>query len=139
MQWSDIPKNPSDKMLRQFGLLCLFFFGGIAIYGFFTESSFKWSVIFSLIAFLSGLAAIAKPVSIKYFFIGWMILAFPIGYVVSKILLLSVFLLVFMPVSLIFRLIGRDALVLRKKTPQTATYWLPKTQPTDPSRYLRQY
>ncbi|MFM7315814.1 MAG: SxtJ family membrane protein [Isosphaeraceae bacterium] len=139
MQWSDIPKKPTDKMLRQFGLLCLVFFGGIAIYGLYSESNNQGSVAFALIAFLSGLAAILKPSLLKYIFIGWMILAFPIGFVVSKILLLSIFLLVFMPVSLIFRLIGRDALALRRKSAQTDTYWLPKQQPADPSRYLRQY
>ena len=34
MQWSEIPKNPSERMLRQFGGLCVLFFGGLAIYFF---------------------------------------------------------------------------------------------------------
>lgn len=139
MQWSDIPKNPADKMLRQFGVLCFLFFGGFSIYHISIRPNFYLSLVFAIIAILAGLAAIVKPVTLKYIFIGWMILAFPIGFIVSKIILLSVFLLVFMPVSLIFRLIGRDALALRRKSTQSSTYWLPKQQPADPSRYLRQY
>lgn len=139
MQWSDIPKNPSEKMLRQFGGLCLVFFGALAIYGFATRSNPGFSAMFALTAILAGLAATLNPKLLKYIFIGWMIIVFPIGFVVSKIILLSVFLLVFMPVTLIFRLIGRDALTLRRHTAQNATYWLPKQQPDDPSRYLRQY
>lgn len=139
MQWSDIPKNPSKRMLRQFGGLCVVFFGGLALYGAVSKGHVTGPLCLGLIAFLAGLLAVTRPALLKGIFIGWMILAFPIGFVVSKLILLSVFLLVFTPVSLIFRVIGRDALILKKRTGTQATYWLPKVQPTDPGRYLKQY
>ena len=139
MQWSDIPKNPSEKMLRQFGGLCFLFFGAISLYGFWHKSSPTLPLLLMAVAILTGLCGIIKPSLLKYIFIGWMILAFPIGFVVSKIILLSVFLFVFTPVSIVFRLIGRDALALRKSPDPNGSYWRAKTQPTDSTRYLKQY
>lgn len=139
MQWSDIPRNPTKQMLRQFGWLCVIFFGGLAAYGAISKGRVTGPAVLGTIAFLAGILAVARPQLLRIVFVGWMILVFPIGFVISKLLLLSVFLLVFTPVSLVFRLIGRDALILRKRAAKNETYWLPKTQPTDPSRYLKQY
>ena len=139
MQWSDIPRNPEARMLRQFGGLCVLFFGGLALYGAFAKGNVTGPAIFGAIAAAAGVAALVQPMALKWVFIGWMILAFPIGFVISKIILGTVFLLVFTPVALVFRLIGRDALGLKRKPAGAATYWQPKSQPADPRRYLKQY
>jgi hypothetical protein len=139
MKWSDIPRDPTRRMLRQFGGLCVLFFGGLAAYGAIFEGNTTGPAIFGTIAAVAGLAAIVEPMLLKWVFIGWMILAFPIGFVISQIILVSVFLLVFTPVALTFRLIGRDALGLKRKPAGAQTYWQPKSQPADPRRYLKQY
>lgn len=139
MQWSDIPRNPSARMLRQFGGLCVLFFGGLAAYGALVKGNSTGPVLFALIAAIAGTLAVIRPSLLKGVFIGWMILAFPIGFIVSKIILLTVFIVIFTPVALVFRLIGRDALILKKRSGNTDSYWLPKSQPSDPSRYLKQY
>ena len=64
-----------------------------------------------------------------------MIAAFPIGWTVSKIVLGAVFLLVFTPVALVFRLTGRDALQLRRGSGRS--YWTGKPAPSVES-YFRQ-
>jgi Saxitoxin biosynthesis operon protein SxtJ len=71
-------------------------------------------------------------------FVGWMIAAFPIGWLVSKVLTAALFFTVFTPIALIFRLLGRDALMLRRD-PDRPTYWTPKPPTTDPRRYLREF
>ena len=45
-----------------------------------------------------------------------MIAAFPIGWTISRLMLAALFYLVFTPMALVFRLMGRDALHLRRGT-----------------------
>ena len=139
MKWSDIPRNPTDRMLRQFGGLCFLFFGGLAVYGAVVKGNFTGPVCLGVAAILTGILGLTKPRLLAVLFVGWMILVFPIGFVVSRLILLTVFLVVFTPVALVFRLSCRDALALKKRTGPNATYWMPKSQPTDPARYLKQY
>jgi hypothetical protein len=64
--------------------------------------------------------------------------AFPLGWLVSQLVLAILFYGVFTPLALVFRLIGRDALALKKPSGE-ATFWRPKPTPSDPRRYFRQY
>ena len=43
-------------------------------------------------------------------YVGWMILAFPIGWTISQVILVVMFFGLFTPIGLIFRLLGRDPL-----------------------------
>lgn len=139
MKWSDIPRNPTDRMLRQFGGLCFLFFGGLSLFGALVKGNVTGPVFLGLVAIVAGILGLTKPRLLAGLFVGWMILVFPIGFVVSRLILLTVFLVVFTPVAIVFRLIGRDALVLKKRTGTNSTYWMPKSQPSDPARYLKQY
>jgi hypothetical protein len=85
-----------------------------------------------------GPLGLAWPRAIKPIFIGWMALVYPIGWVVSHVILGILFYGMFTPVALIFRIIKRDALGL-KPQPQGATYWLPKPNAPDKAKYLRQF
>ena len=67
-----------------------------------------------------------------------MLAAAPIGMVVGEIAMLLIFLGVFLPISLIFRLIKRDALRL-KVDKNATTYWQPKSEPKQVSSYYRRY
>lgn len=62
----------------------------------------------------------------------------PIGMVVSRIALALVYYLVFTPVALVFKLIGRDALA-RRFDRNAKTYWEPYQPDRGPERYLRQF
>ncbi|MFT5127475.1 MAG: hypothetical protein ACI8W8_001078 [Rhodothermales bacterium] len=68
----------------------------------------------------------------------WMSITTPIFLLVQTLALSLVFYLVFTPVGLFFRLIGRDSL-RRKFEPEQTSYWLPHTAPSDRKRYFRQY
>jgi hypothetical protein len=67
-----------------------------------------------------------------------MILAFPIGWTVSNLVLVLVFFGLFTPVALVFRLLGRDALQ-RRFQPEQDTYWTARPETTEPVRYFRQF
>jgi hypothetical protein len=69
---------------------------------------------------------------------GAMVVAFPIGFVVSQVLLSVLFFVVFLGVGLFLRARRWDAM-LRQPKPSGASYWETKSQPAAADRYLRQY
>jgi hypothetical protein len=54
----------------------------------------------------------------------------------AEVILLSVYLFVFVPMGIVFRLLRRDALRLQKAA--TDTYWQKKSQPRNAASYFRQ-
>jgi hypothetical protein len=136
MKFSDIPRDPDDKTLRQFAGIWLLFFGFIACYSWYRGTE-TWPFIWLGVACLVGLPGLIFPKPLKWIFVTWMILAFPIGWTISHVLLFLVFCLVFTPLGLLLRLFGHDPLLLRK--PDAESYWTKKTQQQDPRRYLKQF
>jgi hypothetical protein len=63
--------------------------------------------------------------------------AFPIGWTMSRVMLGAVFYVVFTPVAMVFRAMGRDALRLRRPA-ETTTYWTAH-RGADVEEYLRQF
>jgi len=124
-------------MLRQFAVLGLVFFGGLAVWRTWHGQSGDWTIAIAIAAVLIGGAGLIAPAVLRPIYMGWMILAFPIGWTVSRIALALMFFLMFTGVAVVFRLIGRDALRLRR--PKGDTYWVPKSTPHAGEEYLRQY
>jgi hypothetical protein len=137
MQWSDVIKPPPDRMLRQFAGLSLVIFGGIAAWRWYSGVVDGWTMGWAAAALLIGGIGLVAPRAIRPIYQGWMVVAFPIGWTVSKVVLGAMLYLVFTPVALAFRLLGRDALKLRPK--QAASYWEPKATAKSGEEYLRQF
>lgn len=135
MQWSDIPRNPTARTLRQFAGLCVLFGGGWAAARWWQGDETAAAVLGALCLAAAVLGAVA-PMLLRPVFVGWMVLVFPIGWVVSRVTLLALFLVVLTPVALWFRVSGRDLLRLRR--PAGHSYWTPKPQPPDVDSYFRQ-
>jgi hypothetical protein len=129
--------HPSDKKLREYSLICL---AGFGIFGLIATFKFHNETL----AIILGVAAIGLPICgllspkwVKPVYLGMSLLAFPIGFVISNLILLIMFLFVFTPISLLFKLIGRDALKLKKT--DVRSYW--KVYPArekEPSSYFHQ-
>ena len=66
------------------------------------------------------------------------VVAFPIGFVISHVLMAAIFYLVLTPIGLCFRLVGRDALG-RKLEPNRASYWHDRGPNRDLSAYFKLY
>lgn len=139
--------NPPPRTLRSFGIICLVGFPLLALMAWYrvmalallSESAAPTvALVLSIIGGLCGLLALAMPAALKPLFIGMSIVAAPIGFVVSNTLLIVLYFLVITPISLIFRLIGRDALH-RKFDRAAATYWIERNPVTDMKRYFRQF
>jgi hypothetical protein len=136
MQWSDVTKAPTAKMLRQFGVLCLVVFGGLGAWRMWRGGADAPAVALVAAGAVLGLAGLIRPSSLRLVFTGWMMVAFPIGWAVSRVTLGLLFYGMFAPVAAAFRLGHRD--VLHRRRQPKPSYWAAKPPPPDAASYLRQ-
>src|SRR5262245_49239093 len=108
MQWADIPFHPSELKLRQFGLLCLVFFCALGGWQGLGRARPTLGVVLATVGAGLGLVGLWKPRWLRPVFVGWMVAVFPIGWIVSKIVLGVLFYVVFTAVAVVFRLMNRD-------------------------------
>jgi Saxitoxin biosynthesis operon protein SxtJ len=139
MQWSDINFAPSAKTLRQFAALWLVFFAGQGCWQAFGRERWLVATLLLSIAVTVGSLGIARPALIRPLYVGWMVLAFPIGWTLSRLLLAFFFYGIFTPLGLLFRLAGRDVLRRRFTGDALTTYWTTKPAATDVRSYFRQF
>ena len=79
------------------------------------------------------------PAVLKPIYIVWMKLAFVLGWVNTRLILILLFYLVFFPVSVLLRLFGKDPLELRIEKNKT-TYWKKKElSPSGKEHFKRQF
>jgi hypothetical protein len=130
------PGQPTPRMLRQFAGLWLVFFGALAAWQGLVRDNAAWAIVLGTLSVTLGPLGLVRPAAIRPIFAAWMAVALVIGGVISRLILAALFYLVFTPVALLFRLIGRDELRLRR--PETDSYWAPKERPRDVRSYLRQ-
>jgi hypothetical protein len=126
MNWSDIDFRPSPRKLRQFAAIWIVVFALLALRG---------SHALALIAAI-GVIGLLLPIVMRPLFVAASVVAFPIGWVVSRVLLAIIFYVIFTPVAMLFRIVRRDPLRLRK--PDSQTYWLAK-ESAGTERYFRQF
>ena len=138
MRWSDIPFDPSRATLRQFAGLWLVFFGGLALWQGLVRGQTGLATLVAVLALTIGPLGLIRPGWIRPIYVGWMVLAFPIGWTVSQVMLALMFYGLFMPIGLLFRLLGRDPLH-RTRRPGVESYWTPKPAPAGPKSYFRQF
>jgi Saxitoxin biosynthesis operon protein SxtJ len=126
----------TNTTLRQFAVVWIVLLGGLSFLEAYARD--RWTVAYILggLAITVGTLGLAAPRIIRPLFVGLMKLSFPIGWVVSKVILLMIFYVVFTPVALLFKLIGRDALARRPQASQE-TYWRPR-QARDVGSYFHQ-
>src|SRR5215470_13016087 len=125
MQWSDLPLKASEKMLRQFAALWIVFLGGAAAWRWLALGEPRAAIVLAVLAVTIGPLGLLAPSLIRPIWVAWLVVAFPIGWVVSRVVLVVLFLFVITPVALVFRLRGRDLLQLRRPS-ERSTYWTPK-------------
>ncbi len=149
MTFRDINFHPSDKDLRVFAVLWLAGFGLMGVLTAWRGGAFGsgvpvgWLVpwrtplAFWGVALAGSLVGLAWPAALRPIYVGWMVAVFPIGWTVSQVLLLVIFFVIFTAVSVVFRLMGRDA--LRRAFDRPAeSYWIRRPPSPDMDQYFRQ-
>lgn len=133
----EINWNPSRKELRQFGFLCLAFFGGLAALNWYKGGMTLGVELLAAAAVTGGVLGAVAPQLLKWVFVGWIVAVFPIGWTVSHILLGLIFFGVLTPIGLILRALGHDPMN-RKLDRDAKTYWTTHEQ-APVARYFRQF
>jgi hypothetical protein len=136
MRWSDIPFKPTSRMLRQFAAMGAVVLIGLGCWLGFGQGSWAIAAALLMAAAVVGVVAALWPGALRPIFVGWMCLAFPVGWVLSHVVLAVLFFGLFTPVGLFQRLIGRDVLV-RRRRPAYDSYWKPKPAAPDVNSYFR--
>ena len=135
--------NPNQKKLKEFGFFSL---GGFFLIGLILGLKFRWiqegewlvpGILWG-IAVLSALLALVAPKLLKPSYLLLTAISAVIGPVIATIIMGLIFLLIFFPLGLIFKLRKRDELHL-KLSRDIETYWEPQPEAQSPERYFRQY
>lgn len=128
---------PRGRDLLRFGVVLQLAFGAIgAVLAFaFDLRSEGLAAAAAGAVFLAG--SLVPPVG-RLLWKGWMGLGLALGLVTSPVVLAAVFVLVVVPLGLVYRLLGHDPL-RRRLDRGAATYWIDRRPPADPARYLKPY
>lgn len=132
-----IPWNPERKQLRQFA--GIWFPAFCALVGWIVgKKTGHWGAVEAawMACGLVAVAGLIHPPLIRPVFVGLILLTFPIGWVISHLLLGAIFYLLVTPIGLVLRLTGHDPLGIRK--PSGDTNWKPAPRPASVSKYLQQ-
>lgn len=133
----DLNLNPTLRVLRQFAGTWLVVFGAFAASQWMRGNAVG-AVALGMVAVIVCLAGVLRPRSIRWLFVASSVAAFPIGWALSQLMLIALFVGVITPVAIVFKLIGRDRL-WRARQSAHESYWKPKATTADMGRYLRQY
>ena len=134
----DIDLHPTNRVLQQFAVAWLVALGILGGNQWLVRGNARAGLALVAVAVVVGLAGLLRPRAVRWIFIACTVAAFPIGWVVSQVMLLVLFVGVITPIALLFKLQGRDRLS-RRRNPGQQSYWKPKAAARDVRRYLRQY
>lgn len=143
----EINVNPDRKTLRQFGVIAFVGFGILAALAYYEKLIFSFGLgdarmplvtSFVLVGSVALLFSLVYPKANRILYVGLALLAFPIGFVLSYVIMGTLFFLVIGPFAVLFRLFGRDSMH-RDYEPSAPTYWQPAKPPRDKESYFHQY
>jgi hypothetical protein len=113
----------TTRKARQAALVVAAVLAGLAAWHIYRERYILTQIEAGLAAAL-GLTGMFWPAGARGFYRAWMRAAGVLGYINSRIILSAVFYLIFTPVRIVTRLLGRDPLNRRAKPRDS--YWIPR-------------
>jgi hypothetical protein len=134
----DLNLNPSRKELKFFAIGIIVVFSIVALVIYRKHGSVPVPATIAGVAAVVGIIGYFVPGFIRYVYVPWIIAAYPIGWVVSHVLLGVIFFGVVTPLALIMKLVGRDPMQ-RAFDPSAKTYWIERPQNQTTNRYFRQF
>ncbi|MFA5423768.1 MAG: SxtJ family membrane protein [Phycisphaerae bacterium] len=131
--------HPTKKVLRDFGLAALFMSSllGLMLLWMGKISLIGLGVIFLVGVIVFVLSRISDKLA-KPFYLALIILTFPIGWIVSHLIMAVFYYGIITPVAIVFKLLRRDPLY-RKYDPQAQTYWIEYKRKRSDKDYFHQF
>ena len=137
MKLADLPLNPTGRMLRQFAAAWTVFFAAAALYQFFKFGHHTTAAVLGALS-LVGVIGLIQPPMVKWLFIVASVVTFPIGWVLSQVVLALMYYIVLTPIALAMRWRGRDELQ-RRPALDKRTFWHERGDVPSPEKYLKQF
>ena len=143
----EINFNPDTKTLRQFGVIAFVGFGILAALAYYEKLIFAFGLgesrltvvtVFVALGSIALLFSLLFPKANRFLYVGLTLLAFPIGFVLSYVIMGTLYFLIIGPIAVGFRLLGRDPMH-RGYDPSAPSYWSPAKPPRDKESYFHQY
>lgn len=125
------------KRQKKYGVIGAIVFAALAL-AFYTQVAVPHRWVFVGLAAFFALGAVGASELIRPVYLIALVATFPIGLVVGPIIMAVMFFVIFMPVALIFKLIGRDTMA-RRFDEAAPSYWIERRPTTDVKRYFRQF
>lgn len=116
-------KNPNRKELRKFGIML--FIALSILGGLFLWEKGNVGFLFVGISGLFLLLGLTIPNYLSYIYVFWMKLAVLLGFIMNHLILALMYYVIFTPIGLVMRLVGRDPLRI-KLDKHTKSYWIEK-------------
>jgi len=143
----EIDWKPDDRTLRQFGFIALFGFSFLAAIAWLELLVFSFGLgearpivagAFAALAVVSLLFSLVLPRANLPIYIGLTLVAYPIGFVLSYVIMGFLFFVMITPLGLLFRIIGKDPLD-RRFEPDAPSYWSDPRPRRGKESYFRQF
>jgi hypothetical protein len=146
-QMVEMNLRPDARTLRQFGWIALVGFGLLALLAWQGWVAFGYlevgtretvAMVLAALAAISALFSLVWPKANLPIYVGLTVLAFPIGFVLSYVIMATLFYLVIAPVGFGLRLVGKDPMD-RRLLPTAKTYWLDARPERPRESYFKQF
>jgi hypothetical protein len=143
----EIDFDPDDRTLRRFGPVALLGFGLLATCAHFEVFIFAFGLGTARLPVTAGLAALGllcallgwlHPRSNRPIYVALSLLTWPVGWVVSHVILALLFFGLITPFGIVLRALGRDPLA-RRWDAQSDSYWSKRGGERPRARYFRQF
>jgi hypothetical protein len=134
----EAPGRPGDRQLRQFAwALIVFVTIVLAVRVWRGQAVGPGTMALTAAGWVLGALGALSPRRIEWLFVAATTVTRPIGLVVSELMIVLIYFGVITPVAILARLVGRDRLQ-RTFDRRASSYWVPRKQTADPSRYFRE-
>ena len=144
----DIDWRPSRRRLRGFGTIAAVVFAALGAWVYFRHSVVGIALtpraaaltagVLWAVAALALVLRFAAPVALRPLYVALSLISWPIGWVLSHVLLAVLFYGVVTPMGLLRRAVGGDPLTRQFPT-DASTYWIRRRPAKDTSQYFRQF
>jgi hypothetical protein len=134
-----INKNPSKRQLQLFAALGFPGFSiVVALLLIFRLDQPRIAVLLLVAALAISILGFLNTRFMRLVYLAMIYATYPIGFVMSHVLLGVVYFVVITLIGALMRLLGKDPMN-RNLDPSVGTYWIDKEPDSDTDRYFRQY
>jgi hypothetical protein len=130
--------QPTDRQLRQFAAIWLPAFAAVAGWLLVVKAG-SWPMALAVwaSALIAASVGLLRPQWMRPVYLGWMFASYPIGWLISHLVLAAAYYLLLTPIGLLMRAFGRDSMT-RRFDRNAASYWVEHDPHGETARYFRQ-